>query len=173
MKKIAICFLFLLGVIGSATCGQTSKIELTDGSIINAEVVSLDNGTYTLNAGSLGEIKVEASKIKRIELKSENTASTPTIQPESAINASDPSNAEMKTEMAKYQAAVMNDPETLKIATDLAQDPQFQEIMKDPQVLEALKSGNMQALMSNPKFMNLINHPKIKEIGNKLHQNNP
>ena len=169
MKKTMILSLFL-GLSTMAYCGQSSRIELTDGSVINGDVVSLDNGTYTLNAGSLGEIKVDASKIRKIELKAENN-SAPAAP--AAENASMPSSDEVKAKMAGYQNTIMNDPETVKTMTELAQDPQFQALLNDPQVMDAVKSGNVQALMANPKVMNLMNNSKVKEIESKVRQKNP
>lgn len=161
MKKIFIYSLLLL-LSATAYCEQMSKIELTDGSIINAEIISLDNGVYTLNAESLGRVKIDASKIRKVEAKNENTPST--------VNIPEPSDNTIKSGVDKYKTIMMGDPQILKIANDLAMDPQFQEIIKDPQIANAINSGDIQALMSNQKFMNIINHPKIEEIKDKLKQ---
>jgi hypothetical protein len=160
MKKILIFSVILLGTQIFAYAGQASRVELTDGSVINADVVSLDNGTYTLDAGSLGTIKVDASKIRKIESPGESAASSQ--------NTSEGSNSDIQAEMQKYQAQVMNDPQVMGMAQELAKDPQFQEVMNDPQIMEAIKSGNIQVLMSNEKFMNLMNNSKVQDIGNSI-----
>ncbi len=152
-KKIISGCMLMLALNGLAYCAQTSRLELTDGSVIKAEVISLKNGIYTLNTGALGEIKLEASKIKNIEIANQE------------VNPAD--NAiKSKTEQLKQQ--ITNNPGTAKIIAGLATDPQFQEIVKDPEIVNAAKSEDIKALMSNKKFMNLLNHPKVKEIQNEL-----
>lgn len=156
---IFIC-LFLFLASGSLYCAQAGKIELTDGSVINAQVVSLENGIYTLDGGSLGIFKINASEIRKIEI--ENSTGAPAT---GVLNTTGP---DIKSGVDKVRTKMMSNPEILKIVTELAGDPQFQEITKDPQIVSALYSGNLQALMSNQRFMELISHPQIKEINDKL-----
>jgi len=159
MKKIFLCLLLLTLSI-SAYCQETSQIELTDGSTIKGKIVSLTNGVYTIEAPTLGRIAVASSKIKKIE----TSGASPSLAP-NAVTAANP---EMKAQINNYTAQIMSNPDILKITTDLANDPQFQEMMKDPQIMRAVYAGDMQTLMSNPKFMNAINNPKINQIKDKL-----
>lgn len=157
MKKILFCFaFFFLGINTIAYCGQTNKIELTDGSVIDAEIISFENNIYTLNTTSLGEIKVAASKIRKIEIASQNTLDTNSIQ----------------SQTDKIKQKVMANPEIMKDVSNLANTAEFQDLMKSPEIVNAAKSGDIKALMQNQKFMELINNPKIKEIGNKLKDKN-
>ena len=165
MKKTFVCFVFILGLTVTGYCGQSSRIELNDGSVIEGEVISLDNGTYTLNSGSLGKIKIEASKIKRIETKSQNPTSVNNLP--LLINPD-----LVKSGVDQVQQQITNDPEIMQIVSDLANDPQFQEAMKDPELVRATKAQDIKALMANEKFMNLIKNAKIKEIENKLQSGN-
>jgi hypothetical protein len=150
MKKMVICCVFLFSLALTAHCGQLSRIELTDGSVIEAEVVSLDNGTYTLKSASLGEIKVDANRVRGIS------------------NAAGESGDDFKAQMEKVKAKMQDNPEVMKIVTGLVADPQFQDLLKDPNVINAAKSQDINALMKNEKITNLINHPQVKEIENKL-----
>ncbi len=159
MRIIFIC-LFLLLASGRLYYAQAGRVELTDGSIINAQVVSSENGIYTLDAGNLGMLKIEASKIRRIEIEGASGAPN-----KGTLDTPDP---DIKSGIDKVKTKMMSNPEILKIVTDLASDPQIQEITKDPQIIGAVSSGNVQALMSNQKFMELTNHPQIKEINEKL-----
>lgn len=160
MKKIALCCLFLLGLKGFAYCGQISKIELSDGSVIQAEVVSLEKGTYTLHTNSLGEVKIPASEIRKIGM--------PNLTPDSVVNNSEPSNSTPKSKTGQLKTSITNNPEIMATMVGMLSDPQFQEILKDPEIMNAVKTENVKALQANEKFMRVINHPKIKEIEGKL-----
>ena len=61
MKKTVILYIFFLAFSLSgmhAYCGQISRIELTDGSVINGEIISFADGMYDISTDSLGEMKI-------------------------------------------------------------------------------------------------------------------
>lgn len=150
MKNIIIFCLFFLVFSTVAYCGQINRVELTDGSVINGEIISLANGIYVINAVNLGEIRVEAAKVSRIE----------SVQP-AGINSSG---------IDTYRQKLMSNPENTAIITGLAADPRIQEIAQDPRIQDAAKSGDIQALMKSEKFMNIVNDPKMQETMKKLKQ---
>lgn len=153
--------MFSLVLSSAAYCGQSSRIELTDGSVINGEIVSLSNGTYTVNTGTLGEVKLEASKISQIK-----TANSPAFNIPSGI----PGQAQTFTapNIESYKQKLMSDPGNAAVVKGLVANPRIQEIAKDPQIEQAVKAGDMQALMNNPKFMEMVNSPEMQEGIKKL-----
>ena len=94
MRKLIFFFVFILGLASMAYGGQKHTVELTDGSRIEGEVISLENGRYTLRTAHLGEIKVEASKVRKIETSHESAGPQGNL-PEI------PDAATIKTEMDK------------------------------------------------------------------------
>ena len=173
MKKTIFCALLVLGLLMTAHYAQASKLELTDGSIIEGQIVSLDKGVYTVNTGGLGQINIDASKISRITTSGEvipptiNNVTVMTHQ-EAAAKPSLPSDDEIKSEMERVKSKITNDPETMKNVNALLVDPQFQEILKDPEIVNAAKKHDVKALMQNQKFLNIINNQKIQEIEKKV-----
>lgn len=163
MKKAIIFYLFLLALNAVAYCGQLSKIELTDGSVINGEIVSYTNSVYTINTTTFGEIKVEAVKVAKIE--SANYAS-PATSFSSIVQTNNPTQSQVST----YGQTLIKNPENTAIITGLASDPGLQEVARDPQIQDAVKTGDMQALMKNAKFMDIVNNPKMQEALKKLKQ---
>ncbi|MDD5247043.1 MAG: hypothetical protein PHS09_06615 [Candidatus Omnitrophica bacterium] len=145
---IALIFLFVF-CLSAGYCAGGQRIELDDGSVLNAEVKSLENGIYTLDTGSMGEIRLDASRVKKIESGS-------------------PGPNSFASKVHKYQQKMTQDPAALKLMNKLAKDQRFQQIAQDPQILEAIKSGDMQALTSNPKFISLMNDPEIRAIGEEF-----
>jgi hypothetical protein len=163
LKKIIILCLFSLALNVVAYCEQVSRIELTDGSVINGEVTSYANGVYTINTTAFGEIRVASAKISKIE--SLNPPS-----PMTSIHSTLQTNNFNQSQIDEYGQKLMNDPENAAIITGLATDTVIQELAKDPQIVDAAKAGNIQALLRNEKFMNITNSPKIQGALQKLKQ---
>ncbi len=161
MKKIIIFCLLFCALNAAAYCGQLSKIELTDGSVINGEVVSYVNGVYTINTAAFGEIKVGAGGVSKIE--SANYA-----LPDTAISSVVQTNNPTQAQVSAYGQTLMKNPENTAILTGLASDPQIQEMVSDPQLQDAAKTGDIQALLKNPKFLDIANSPKVQEAIKKL-----
>jgi hypothetical protein len=155
--------MLLLVLSANAYCGQ--RIELIDGNVINADVISFMNGIYTLDAGSLGQIKIDASKIKTIKM--EKQTSVPETNAQNLPDAKS-----MKAESDRIKDKIAGNPEMMGLIAEMARDPQFQLILSDPDIAEALRSQNFHALMNNPKFIHLMNDPKIQEIQNKVMEDN-
>ena len=163
MKKIIIFCSFFLALNAVAYCGQLSKIELTDGSVINGEIVSYANSVYTINTTTFGEIKVGAAKVAKIE-------SVNYVSPAASIRPIVQTNNSTQSQVSTYGQTLMKNPENAAIFKGLASDPELQEIAKDPQLQDAAKAGDIQALLKNPKFMNIVNSPEVQEAVKKLKQ---
>lgn len=161
MKKIIIFCLFFFALNAVVYCGQLSKIELTDGSVINGEIVSYVNGVYVINTTTFGKIKVEGEKVSKIESANYVLPNTP-ISPIAQTNNS------IGSQFPIYGQTLMKNPENAEIIKGLTSDPQLQEMMKDPQLLDAAKTGDVQALLKNPKFMDIVNSSEVQEAVKKL-----
>jgi hypothetical protein len=141
---------FALGMIAAAQASEIRDIELTDGSVITGEIVSLSNGIYTVRSGSLGTVKIKESAIRAIRAKGQAVGPAPTDQGNS------------------IKEKMVSDPEIMSIIETLRNDPDFQEVMRDPEIVNAVRAGDFSALMANPKFMKLLDNKAIKQIQNKL-----
>jgi len=163
MKKLVLsCFIILTITATASFAQQKSRIELNDGSVIEGEVSSLLNGTYTVNSNSLGQIQIEASKVRKINtLGTTNQLST---------GSPETSNGPSKEEIESIKAKMLSNPQALKDAAELTKDPQFQELLKDPAILEAAKAGDIEKLISNEKIKGFSGNQKVKEITDKMNQ---
>jgi hypothetical protein len=140
-------FLLCAHAIGAA---QMQVIELTDGSTITGEVVSLTNGMYTIKSDSLGTVRLEASKIRAIR-----------SQPSSGTGAS--SSQDVKV----LQEKMMNDKEIMALILSLQNDPDFKKAIEDPALLKAVNEGDIATLTANPAFMKLLNNATVRQIEQK------
>lgn len=146
MRILYLCILLLFGLIVSdASAGEVRTVKLADGSIIQGEIVSLNNGVYTLKSATLGTMSIEESKVLSIT----SVEST-------------------QVEIQALQQQIMRDKELLDIILPLQNDPDFKNAMEDPSIMEAVNSGDMKVLLSNPRFMKLLSNPKILDIQDKI-----
>ncbi len=161
MKKIIIaCSLFFM-LNAASYGGQLSKIELSDGSVINGEIVFYAKGIYTINTPTFGEIKVGAGKVSKIEsvkYVSTDTSATPILQ----------ANNPTPSQVSAYSQTLMQNPENAAIFIDLTSNPGLQAMANDPAILEAAKANDIQALMKNSKFMDIVNSPEMQEAVKKI-----
>ncbi len=160
LNKITIFCLLSLMVNVAAYCGQLSRIELTDGSIVNGEVVAYLNGIYTINTINLGKIDVQAEKIVRIE----SVEYVAPVEPVAQLNNLS------QTRVSAYGQALVQNPENADILKGLANNPTLAELASDPAIQQAAKTNDFQSLLNNPKFMSVINDPKVQETVKKLKQ---
>ena len=150
MRLIRVCFLlFLLFFVQNAAASEIQLIELTDGSTISGEVLSLANGVYTIKSGSLGTVKLEASKIRAIHAKSSSTK------------------AASSQEKKALEEKMLNDKEIMALILSLQNDPDFKKVLEDPVIMKAVNEGDISALTANPQFMKLLNNTTVKEIQQK------
>jgi hypothetical protein len=157
MRIQGIFFIIILGLFHvNALAGEVREIELMDGSVISGEVLSLNNGIYTVRSGSLGIMKLEESRVRTIRAKS------------SSMNAQPEQNSSSPGEIQSLQQKLMGDKEIMGLIQTLQSDPEFQKILEDPEVMKAVNSGDVAALTANPKFMKLLNNATVQEIEKKV-----
>jgi hypothetical protein len=150
MRLLIVSLLFVLALsLHIAHAGEIREIELTDGSTITGEVVSLSGGTYTIKSDTLGTIKLEESKIRAIRAKSSGT------------------NAVSTGEIKTLQQKMMSDAEIMTLIQSLQNDPDFKKALEDPEIMKAINAGDIAALTANPQFMKLLNNETVREIQKK------
>jgi len=149
MRLFMICFAIVIILVArSVFAGGLREIELRDGSSITGEVVSLNNGIYTIKSESLGTVKIEESKVSVIRQKSSTQGAG--------------------GEARSLQNKMMNDEEIMSLIQSLQNDPEFKKILEDPDVLKAVNAGDIPALMANPKITKLLNNRTVQEIQKKV-----
>ncbi len=164
IRFFAICSLFAAGLAaGTAYAGEVKEVELNDGTVITGEIVSLNNGVYTIKSESLGTVKLTDSKVRTIRQKSPvKTAG------ERSASQQNPNSVDANAQAQSLQQKMMNDKEVMDKIHSLENDPEFQKILEDPEILRAVNSGDIAALMTNPNFMKLLNNRTVQEITNKV-----
>ncbi len=147
------CFLVLIFSTATVFAGEIRNIEMTDGSVITGEVLSLSAGVYTIKSDSLGTIRIEESKVRAIRTRSISDGGT---RRDNLAEASGGAKA--------IQEKMMNDREIMGMIQSLRNDPEFRKILEDPDVMKAVNSGDFTALMANPQFLKLLNNATVQDI---------
>ena len=145
--------LLLVTILASAAvaAGPVRDIALTDGSVVSAEVISLDNGIYTLRSDTLGDMQIPAAKIESIATREQT----------STASASEPSaNANIES----LREAFVQDPNTMVKIQMLQNDPLVMDILNDEATMRAINAGDLGTLMNDPKIKALMDHSTVQEI---------
>ena len=150
MKSFILIFIFLAAFATLVNGAEIREIELTDGSVIAGEIVSLSGDVYTVRSATLGTIKIEESKVRAIRKK------TATGAP-----------GDLAGQIKSFQDKILSNPEIMTMIQSLQNDPDFQAILQDPEIMKAVQNGDIVSLLGNPKFMNLLNSQAVQEIKNK------
>ena len=174
MKFSAI--LFLLALFGSPlpASGDTMReIELTDGSILRAEVVSMSNGVYRLRSDTLGEIEIPEPRIKAIR-SPRVEAAPPQMGPEPETAASTavrvPPTLTPAPSAEGLQQAFQQDPAAMQKILSLQDDPLVKSILDDADTMRAIEAGDIGILLNDPKIRALMSHPTVQDLSGKLGQ---
>jgi len=137
---------------------QMREIILKDSSIIMAEVVSYEQGIYTLHSESMGELRLHDSAIRSIRVpESTSRGKSEPIAGKSAQPSS-------KEDIHDVQESVLTNPGLLEMVFALQNDPEVQDIIQDQEIMALITAGDLKKLESNPKFIKLMENPKIRAI---------
>jgi len=158
LLRLFILFLLILWT-GVGLAGQAQEMELTDGSVISGEILSLNGGTYILRSESLGTLSIPQSKVRAI--RSLSSANTRTQSRSSSHNPA-PGQIQDMQQMMTGNTDIMN------MIHSLQNDPELQRILEDPILMEAVRSGDITALEANPQFRKLLTNPTISDITGKV-----
>jgi hypothetical protein len=157
MRQYLFCFVVALSLVtGSAHAGEVREIELRDGSVITGEVVSLNNGIYTIKSDTLGTLKVEESKVRVIRPRTQQSQGPGAAQ------------SNTSSDVQTLQHRMMSDQEIMGLIQSLQNDPEFKKLLEDPDIMKAVNTGDVAALTANPKFMKQLGNPTVQEIQKKV-----
>ena len=163
-RRLAPMRMLLKASLGAAllsfACGGLASptIELKDGSRIQGEIQSLQNGVYTVLSPSLGTVHVAQSNIVRI-VYSGDVSNTP------ASSGKPPAHDDaMAGDIQQLQTRLAQDPAAMQSIMSLQSDPQIQAILSDPAIAKAIQEGDYMSLLGNPKIQGLESNEHVKQL---------
>jgi hypothetical protein len=146
----------LLGLASGVLASPT--IELKDGSRIEGEIKSIENGVYTVLSPSLGTVHVAQSNIVRIVYSGDvsNAAGSP--------GKSSARDDGVTRDIQDLQTRLAQDPATMQSIMNLQSDPQIQAVLSDPAIVKAVQEGDFMSLLTNPKIQALESNEHLKQL---------
>jgi hypothetical protein len=183
--RLIISFLFpiiFFWFFSSAYGGSLREVELVDGSVIRAQVLSMDGKTYRLRSETLGEVEIPEYRVKAIRSpkaqggtpQPHSTTTSPQqsqqeIVPTVADSPSIPANSPPMAipSSGDLQRAFTQDPAAMSSILSMRDDPLVQSILSDERLMQAIHSGNLGELMNDPKIQELMNHPTVRGLGSQ------
>lgn len=153
---LTISLLFLAAGFSAGTLAER-VIELADGSRIRGEIVDIQGDVWVIRSGSLGDVRIESSRIRSVGQPGSATADVPAAG--SASSGSPQSEA-----LGAIRSTISTDPGLMAQIMSLRDDPEVQAVLSDPEVMAAVRSLDFEALRNHPKFKALMNDPRIQSI---------
>ncbi|MDX1778276.1 MAG: hypothetical protein R3339_05310 [Thermodesulfobacteriota bacterium] len=160
MKSIIVCFFVLLAFLAGTTgTGESTEIQLIDGSVISGEIISFKEGVYTLRSNSLGTIIIDESQIKVIRMDSQGATQWEPLNS---------SNESIDNTIQSLQKTMSQNPQIMEMIQALQNDPEIQSLIQDEGIMGAVSAGDINSLMANPEFIKLFENPSIKQIQKEI-----
>ncbi len=153
--------------------GETLReLELTDGSTIRAEIVSMSNGVYRVRSEALGEIEIPEHRIKAIRSSEEEpTAKTRMeTEPEETFTSPTETTPAPAPSTEDLQQVFQQDPAAMEKILSLQGDPLVQSILDDADTMRAIEAGDIGTLLNDPKIRALMSHPTVRDLSGKYGQ---
>ncbi len=155
-----ITFVLVVFFTNQSLAGDIQEIELTDGSLITGEVVSMDRGIYTIKTKSLGILKIQSSQIAAIHSQDSRRRDG------SSGGGTNPAQSQIKS----LESMMMGDQEIMNKIMAMSNDPAFLKVLEDPTIMNAVNAGDISTLLKNPQFLELLNNKRIRNISKKVQQ---
>ncbi|MGB5833917.1 MAG: hypothetical protein WBG92_18285 [Thiohalocapsa sp.] len=143
----------------SFTAAETSRLELTDDSVIVGEVLGMSGGLYRVRSPTLGTLNIESSRIRAIR-NGDRSPDTPAL----SANQS----ATYGPEIDALQRQMVGDAGLMQMIMGLQNDPALQRAVADPELMGLISAGDIDAIRDNPSVRGLMSHPGIRAIIEQL-----
>ena len=162
--RVAPMKVFLEGCLAAALLGLASgvlaspTIELKDGSRIEGEIQSVENGVYTVLSPSIGTVHIAQSNIAQIVYSGDVSDAPPSPAKSPARDDT------LARDIQQLQASLAQDPATVQSIMSLQSDPQIQAVLSDPAIAKAIAEGDYTSLLGNPKIQSLQSNEHLQQL---------
>lgn len=177
MRKLYIYIIAFIAVIMPlGVFAQSSKITLSDNTIIYGTVVGMSNGIYVIKTQTMGELNIDAENVVSISSLKNNSNSSDNSSQIKIIEESKRNNYSNKnTQSSDYNSSLQEqanmrvqsmtmDSNFLDSLMSLSENSMMNDIMNDPEIMDAINRGDYDFLMQNDKMHGLMESDDIKSL---------
>ncbi len=155
-RKILPIAFFVISWSALAFAQQPSQtITLKDGTTLKGQLVTVANGSYTINSPAVGQVKVSADQISSITATGASSTTPGILTPDGKLSANTVDS--IKTNM-------LQDPEIMSLMQELVADPSVVEMLKDPSLMQVALSMDPEQVKNNPQVQKLVQNPTMQKI---------
>jgi hypothetical protein len=159
---LSLSLLMLLSPLAFA--GSAKQIALKDGSVIKGELLSFENGIYTVQTDNLGQLKLPEANVLSVANE------TFVVQaPQQGTTAAAPS---FSNKVSTMQSHIMGNPQAMQAVQAMAEDPDIISMLSDPafvkQLTAAVSDNNVESVAGDPKIQQLMSNPKMQALIQQL-----
>ena len=155
--KICTSIILVLWIASYAShAGVRSQIQLLDGTLIQAEIISFSKGIYKLRSKSLGVLSIPEEKVQSI-----HSNQSEDIEPLKNLgNEVSPTNLKIQGLKSK----LTSDPKTMEMLLDLGNDPSMVGVLNDKDLMRAIQQGDLSTVIKNPKINKLMKSKAVRDV---------
>ena len=132
---LPLAFCFTLFISQHATAEELKTIILKDGSVLKGKIISMSDGTYTIQTPTINSLEIKEDAIANIS-SSEN---------------SNLENSGLQSQVEEIQNQVLQDPAIMADIQRMLEDPAMLELMQDPDFINDIMSMDPVRIQNNPK----------------------
>lgn len=162
LGRFLLCVSFLtLASITSAS--ELREITLDDGSSIVGEIISVENGSYTIKTKSLGTLTLGSRQIKSITQLGDSPAATANADMKGASSHSI-SSGSVASSVQQIQSSITSNTSLMSAIMQMQNNPEMQAVLSDPALMQAIQSFNIEAIQNHPKIIRLMQSQEMQKI---------
>ena len=168
LGRFLLCVSFLsLASITSAS--ELREITLDDGSSIVGEIISVENGRYTIKTKSLGTLTLGSRQVKSITQLGGSTAAAATATADmkgASINSI--SSGSVASSVQQIQSSITSNTSLMSAIMQMQSNPEMQAVLSDPALMQAIQSFDIEVIQNHPKIIRLMQSQEVQQIQSKV-----
>jgi hypothetical protein len=165
LGRFLLCVSFLsLASITSAS--ELREITLDDGSYIVGEIISVENGSYTIKTKSLGTLTLGSRQVKSVTRLGGSTgspAATATADMKGASTNSI-SSGSVASSVQQIQSSITSNTSLMSAIMQMQSNPEMQAVLSDPALMQAIQSFDIEEIQNHPKIIRLMQSQEMQQI---------
>ena len=171
LGRFLLCVSFLsLASITSAS--ELREITLDDGSSIVGEIISVENGRYTIKTKSLGTLTLGSRQVKSITQLGGSTgspaAAATAIADRKGASINSISSGSVASSVQQIQSSITSNTSLMSAIMQMQSNPEMQAVLSDPALMQAIQSFDIEVIQNHPKIIRLMQSQEVQQIQSKV-----